>query len=460
MNKFLIAILVAAAGTSLPAASQILSGNIADTTLNRKMMVFYNPQRGGSKYDAVSRRLNADVEGNFSFDTDELANMKYVPAWLYLGDKVEYPILLEPGKNLNVTAKKEKGKTVLKFKGEPKEGAEYMRLFEDAFNFDEFFPYEEGKDTLTKAQKKQMLVKRSASLQKALKKIKDKDLRDYLTKLTDDQILNYSIRLAENGTPEMEKLMNQITVNDWRSLYSYLPEWAISDKVPEALDSCYGHDMTEYGLCKLKLIKENVTDPDVRAALLDNCAKVTLNYCKNYADIDRFWIPFQEYAGVDSPVVEKYAAKVKAIKTTKKGMPAKDFSFLDVDGKEHKLSDLKGKVIYIDCWATWCGPCCAEIPHLEKRVVEFKGNDKVEFISISLDTDVDAWLRKLAKDKPEWAQYRVNDEQHRVLSTAYGISGIPRFLVINADGTIADGDAFRPSDENFNQLLNDIIARQ
>lgn len=460
MNKFLITIAFVAAGTSFPAAAQILTGNIADTTLNGKMYVLYNPQRGGDRFDAVSRRLKADAEGNFSFDTDQLGNMQYVPAWLYLGDGVEYPILLEPGKTLDVTAKREKGKTVLKFKGEPKDGAGYMRSFEEAFDFETFFPYGEKGDTLTKTQKKDMIAARYAALQKDLKKIKDTYMRDYLAKLTDDQMLNFSIRLTEKGSAKEKNLMDQITVNDWRSLYSYLPGWALSYKMPEALDSCYGHDMTEHGLYKLRLIKENVTDPDVRAALLDDCANVTLNYGKNYADIDRFWIPFREYAGVDSPVVEKYASKVKAIKTTKRGMPAKDFTFLDVDGNEHKLSDLKGKVLYIDCWATWCGPCCAEIPHLEKRVAEFKGNDKVAFVSISLDSDVDAWHRKLAKDKPEWAQYRVNDEQHKTLSTAYGISGIPRFLVINADGTIADGDAFRPSDENFSQLLNDIIARQ
>lgn len=55
------------------------------------------------------------------------------------------------------------------------------------------------------------------------------------------------------------------------------------------------------------------------------------------------------------------------------------------DGRVVRLSELFGKFLYIDVWATWCGPCCAEISHLEKLVERFAGNDKVRFVSISSD---------------------------------------------------------------------------
>ena len=136
---------------------------------------------------------------------------------------------------------------------------------------------------------------------------------------------------------------------------------------------------------------------------------------------------------------------------------APDFSFTDKEGQVYRLSDMRGKVIHIDCWATWCGPCCREIPFLEKRVGEYKGNDKVRFISISMDSNKNAWLKKLDKDQPQWEQFIVDKAQHDALSKAFGISGIPRFIVINADGTIADADAFRPSDEKFHEKLDEII---
>lgn len=202
---------------------------------------------------------------------------------------------------------------------------------------------------------------------------------------------------------------------------------------------------------------KKVTDPTVLHALLDDCGEYTLTYGKDIADIDRFWKSYCEMAGGDSTLIRKYQDKVVAIKAIKKGKEAPDFTFSDRDGKSYHLKDFRGKVLYIDCWATWCGPCCKEIPFLEKRVEEYKDNDKVRFISISMDSNKQAWMNKLDKDKPQWEQFIVSKEEHKALSKAYGISGIPRFLVINANGTIANGDAFRPSDEKFHEQLDEII---
>lgn len=202
---------------------------------------------------------------------------------------------------------------------------------------------------------------------------------------------------------------------------------------------------------------KKVTDPTVLHALLDDCGECTLIYGKDIADVDRFWKSYCEMAGGDSTLIKKYQDKVVAIKAIKKGKEAPDFTFSDRDGKSYHLKDFRGKVLYIDCWATWCGPCCKEIPFLEKRVEEYKDNDKVRFISISMDSNKQAWMNKLDKDKPQWEQFIVSKEEHKALSKAYGISGIPRFLVINANGTIANGDAFRPSDEKFHEQLDEII---
>ena len=76
------------------------------------------------------------------------------------------------------------------------------------------------------------------------------------------------------------------------------------------------------------------------------------------------------------------------------------------DGSKCHLSDLLGEsVVYIDIWATWCGPCCREIPYMEKVVEQFKGNEGITFISISRDDSRQAWLKKLDRDKSEWPQY-------------------------------------------------------
>ena len=73
--------------------------------------------------------------------------------------------------------------------------------------------------------------------------------------------------------------------------------------------------------------------------------------------------------------VAEYQRVYDANKVLFKGQPAVPFTFKDITGKEVSLSDLKGKYVYIDVWATWCGPCNAEIPHLRKLEEEFEGRN-------------------------------------------------------------------------------------
>ena len=130
------------------------------------------------------------------------------------------------------------------------------------------------------------------------------------------------------------------------------------------------------------------------------------------------------------------------------GAPAIDCAWEDPQGKTSRLSDLYGKVLYIDVWATWCGPCVAEIPHLEKLVERFKGNSRIEFVSVSVDSRKADWLAKLEKDKPQWKQFLCKD-----FCEFYNINGIPRFMLLDAAGNIITVDAPRPSDEHIDEFL-------
>lgn len=82
-----------------------------------------------------------------------------------------------------------------------------------------------------------------------------------------------------------------------------------------------------------------------------------------------------------------------------------------------------------------------------------KGDDRIVFISISMDRNREAWLKKLAKDAPQWPQFIVTDARNEKVSKVYGITDIPRILVIKPDGTICSPDAFRPSDADFAKKL-------
>ena len=139
------------------------------------------------------------------------------------------------------------------------------------------------------------------------------------------------------------------------------------------------------------------------------------------------------------------------------GIGAQGFNFKgnDSDGKEYRLSDFKGKLVYVDVWATWCGPCKKEIPELQKLEKEYHGKDIV-FISYSIDEP---------KNKEQWKAY-VKDNQlggiqltgdkgfRSNLAEAYGITSIPRFLLFDKAGKVISTDAPRPSNKELKELLN------
>ena len=121
-------------------------------------------------------------------------------------------------------------------------------------------------------------------------------------------------------------------------------------------------------------------------------------------------------------------------KNLRKGADALDFEMTDEKGKKCRLSDFRGKAVYIDVWATWCGPCCAEIPYMEKLAAHYAKNKKIVLLSISLDENKTKWVKKLAADKPQWKQFICPDAFESGLSKNYDITGIPRFLQSNFVG--------------------------
>ena len=140
------------------------------------------------------------------------------------------------------------------------------------------------------------------------------------------------------------------------------------------------------------------------------------------------------------------------------GSQAIDFTMQDGKGKVFHLSDFRGKAVYIDVWATWCGPCCAEIPHMEKLAAHYAKNKDIELISISLDEDKAKWEKKLAEDKPEWKQYICPDAFDSALCKNYDIYGIPRFLFFDKDGKVISLDAPRPSYEGIIEYIDNHLA--
>ena len=133
------------------------------------------------------------------------------------------------------------------------------------------------------------------------------------------------------------------------------------------------------------------------------------------------------------------------------GEPAVDFTYPDIDGNDVSLSSLKGKLVYADVWATWCGPCLGEIPSLQKLEEEYHGKNII-FLSVSVDTDKDAWMKMVKEDNLGGIQLWANGWSQ--ITKDYAIFGIPRFMLFSADGKVISSDAPRPSSGDIRGLLD------
>lgn len=140
-----------------------------------------------------------------------------------------------------------------------------------------------------------------------------------------------------------------------------------------------------------------------------------------------------------------------------KGNPAPEWKYVDSKNKEVSLSSFKNKVVYIDVWATWCGPCLRELPHLEKLQEHFGKSNDIVFVSISIDQDKNAWSAMLKDKQMKGTQLIADSAWSSKIVSDYRINGIPRFLIIGKDGNIIDANAVRPSSKKLIGILDKAI---
>ncbi|MEH0153340.1 TlpA disulfide reductase family protein [Limibacter armeniacum] len=137
------------------------------------------------------------------------------------------------------------------------------------------------------------------------------------------------------------------------------------------------------------------------------------------------------------------------------GRPAINFSFPDINGKEVSLADLKGKLVYVDMWATWCAPCRYQIPHLEALEKEMEGKDIV-FVSISVDKEKAKWEKFLQQKKLHGIQLHTAGFDNE-LAKGYNISSIPRFMLFDQEGKVVTVDAPRPSSTELKEMIERLL---
>ncbi|WP_317898394.1 TlpA disulfide reductase family protein [Aurantibacillus circumpalustris] len=133
--------------------------------------------------------------------------------------------------------------------------------------------------------------------------------------------------------------------------------------------------------------------------------------------------------------VKMFHSVVSSMQATAIGQVAPDIILNSPEGKEIALSSLKGKVVLVDFWASWCGPCRKEMPNVVKAYAKFK-NKGFEIFGVSLDKEGERWVEAIAKDGITWPQVSDLKQWESSVVRLYNIQGIPYTVLLDKEGKI------------------------
>jgi thiol-disulfide isomerase/thioredoxin len=230
------------------------------------------------------------------------------------------------------------------------------------------------------------------------------------------------------------------------------------EKHPDALDPLFARAMTHLAVDPKDAATAQAVERFIKAApkdqrggqLLAMMAERESNKEKRAALSQRL---LAEYP--DSPAAEQAKGEIKQAEGV--GKPF-ELSFTDaISGKPITMKDLRGKVVVIDFWATWCGPCIAEMPHMKEIYAKYK-DQGVEFVGISLDQPEDkggltALKKYVADNGIGWPQYYQGKFWDGEFSRSWGILAIPQMFVVDQAGNLADSSARGKLEEIIPALL-------
>ncbi len=429
----------------------VLTGKI-DVEELESMQVAYS--FNGSTFLINYAEVVPDADGNYRFELT-LPN-KSLDVDIYVNNDIFGAHLVAGTTTVANITSKEDGTIEASFEGDNTELSNVYNSYTRAYDIMKYFALDPS-ESKTIAEYRAIADYEYEALKPVIAALKSPADREYYTRLSEGSYDWTKIRIMMDETE-----LNNKHISEYEEYHLLVDKVDPNDPInveTEMLSNWYRREVQRTGLDEystdaymagMDLIEEKVTNPRCREMLTASMAYSYFLMGSQDGQTDRFWERFVVFAKDYPAIIAQYEAQAHAeVLVVDGGEVPYSPVMADPDGKEINLSDLNGKFTYIDIWATWCGPCRKEIPHLEKVVEHFAGNDKVQFISISVDNDHDAWLEMITEDKPAWPQYILSREESDKFMTAWGISGIPRFIMLDKDGLIFSGDAIRPSDPDI-----------
>lgn len=184
-------------------------------------------------------------------------------------------------------------------------------------------------------------------------------------------------------------------------------------------------------------------------------------WVNNASKVDPVFLELDEENNIQLIRYVKRSYKRERAKMLRLAIGTASPAFLNYEnnaGGTHSLSDFKGKFVYIDLWATWCGPCKREIPFMKALEGKFHG-ENIVFLSISLDkkSAYGAWKKMIKEKEMGGVQLIADKDFSSDFAKAYGVTSIPRFILLDPKGIIIDANAVRPSSPELQALLTKLL---
>ena len=251
----------------------------------------------------------------------------------------------------------------------------------------------------------------------------------------------------------LDELKNIDIENEEDFLFSTSYRNIVNSKIREKANNLVKKDSISRDIAFLKTVSETKNQL-IKNNLLYESAKYGITYTE---DLEEFYTLFSNNS-TNEENNKKITEAYNKLKALAKGSPSPKFvDYENNAGGTTSLDDLKGKYLYLDIWATWCGPCIAEIPSLKKLEKKYHGKN-IEFVSISIDKtkDHDKWKKMVVDKELKGIQLFADNNWKSKFVEEYLIKGIPRFILIDPQGNIINANAPRPSDEKLVETLKSL----
>lgn len=417
----------------------------------------------------------------------------YFPQDVSIAHRTGFQLLVHPGDSINVNFDADIDNNVdiyesLKFSGDASESnsqlAKYLKEYnENYLSYDDYFKYH--KELATNE-----FVAFRDSIKKAMNEIRDKFIKE--TNPTDEvKLWTYWNVEADNFNELLNHSylygdLNNLKQKDWDfngKYYSFLNSLkninekslintSVSYLLPDAF-GIYLHGNFQQELDSISLLKNYdslLIQRIINLNFSNTFKELILSDFVNYTLEDQHIEIYEKNSDIlkanltslyiIKPVSEHYNKLKEHLNNPEISSKAILDSIKTSDVGEifnSILNKHKNKVLYIDCWATWCAPCRGEMPHLKKLIEKLAGKD-VEFIFLCIDSEKDNWKAMLSELQIGGTHYCLNKSESSALRKILGISGIPHYVMVDKDGTIVkQGHDIRPSSSSAESEIQKLL---